>query len=117
MNPHELKSLQVQITKLQAEEATKKEELAAAQREYQSLRDRLTSLEKKLENAQRQPTVTEHALLRYIERVYGLDMDALKAELLSPELSELILTLGTGKYPLPQGGTAVVQGLSVVSVV
>jgi hypothetical protein len=31
-------------------------------------------------------SVSDHACLRYFERVYGLDLDALKREILTPEV-------------------------------
>lgn len=32
------------------------------------------------------PSVSDHAMVRYFERVYGLDVEALKREILTPEI-------------------------------
>jgi hypothetical protein len=48
-------------------------------------------------------TVSEHALLRYCERVYGIDMAAVRASLLTPGLVRAVGMLGDGKYPIDGG--------------
>lgn len=116
MNAHELKALQGQLAKAKADEKVKKEAHIAATRELQVAHARTQSLQKQLDNAVKEPMVTEHALLRYIERVYKVDLEELKKQILTPTLVSAIKTLGSGKYPLEGGGKAVVQGLNVVSI-
>lgn len=59
------------------------------------------------------PTISDHALLRYIERVHGVDVDALKAELLTPSLTNAIKSGATGmKTP---AGTFVIVGSTVTT--
>jgi hypothetical protein len=36
------------------------------------------------------PTVSDHALLRYLQRVKGVDLDAIRAEILSPTMRAAI---------------------------
>lgn len=44
-------------------------------------------------------SITDHALVRYIERIYGLDTEKLRKEILNQELQEIAKTLGgSGKY-------------------
>ena len=44
--------------------------------------------------------VSEHAIIRYLERVKGLDISQIENEILSPDVLRLVDTLGgTGKYP------------------
>lgn len=38
-----------------------------------------------------EPYVSDHAVIRYFERVYGLDIAALRAEILTPEVKAAIL--------------------------
>ena len=56
---------------------------------------------KKLELQESQElNVTEHALLRYCERVLGINIEEIKEELLSDNIKNLVNTLGsTGVYP------------------
>ena len=55
---------------------------------------------KSIEDKKVQPiSITDHALVRYIERIYGLDTEKLRKEILNQELQELAKTLGgSGKY-------------------
>ena len=64
-------------------------------------------------------TVSDHALVRYVERAYGLDLDAVRAEIAPPELHAVAARLGDGEFPVEGGaGThyAVVTDGCVVTV-
>jgi chromosome segregation ATPase len=117
MNPHELKQMQVRKTKAEAEVATLKDEMRRAQQAFQEAENRLTALNKQIADASKEPVVTEHALLRYVERVMGLDLDQVKSEILTDDTIKLMKTLGDGKYPIHDGHKAVVKGMNVVSIV
>lgn len=57
--------------------------------------------------------VTEHAILRYLERVEELDIAAVEQQIVTPELIEMTATLGgSGKYPI--NGFLVVMKKGVV---
>lgn len=59
------------------------------------------------------PTITDHALLRYMERMHGVDVAAMKAELLSEALVAAIKAGATAmKTP---DGTFVINGSSVIT--
>ena len=46
-------------------------------------------------------TISEHALLRYCERVLNIDIEDIKSKIITEELKKLIKQLGsTGIYPL-----------------
>ena len=51
--------------------------------------------------------VSEHALLRYFERILGYDLDILSAALLPPETVARIQQLGSGTYPVTVAGQTV----------
>ena len=59
--------------------------------------------------------VSDHALLRYIERVYECNVDELREQMLSGNVKHLIQSMGTGKYPI-EGGRLVVRDNTVVTV-
>lgn len=42
--------------------------------------------------------VSDHALVRYMERKLGIDLEALRQEILTPELKEMIETLHSFTY-------------------
>jgi len=119
MNAHELKQLQVQITKLNAEiEALISEANNANNAANQKLNYRKT-LQKKIDDyaeRNKEPIVSEHALLRYIERVYGINLDDVRSNILSPSTRKAIQVVGSGKFPLDAGGRAVVKGNTIVTI-
>lgn len=50
------------------------------------------------------PVVTEHAVLRYLTRIKGLDLDSIKAEILG-DSEHIVKTLGGGEIPVNARGT------------
>lgn len=59
------------------------------------------------------PSISDHALLRYIERVHGVDVEALKADLLTETLVTAIKAGASGLKT--EHGTFVIKGASVVT--
>lgn len=48
----------------------------------------------------KEPIVSEHAILRYLERIGGLDLEEIKNKILTTEIKNIISTLGgNGTYP------------------
>lgn len=64
------------------------------------------------------PTVSDHALVRYIERKYNLDLELMKAEVmpLDRNLLNSIKALGDGKYPVGDSHRIVVKGNTITTV-
>lgn len=116
----ELKGLQTQLAKARAEESTLKTEAAALQRKHTQARHAVQALEKRIEELSRtapEPTVSEHAMLRYLERVKGVDMEAVRQEILGNGTAEAITFAGNGR--IKKGGTditLIVQNSVVVTV-
>ena len=68
---------------------------------------------------QKDLTVSEHALLRYLERVRGYDIDALSGAVAPESVRRVALALGTGTYPVETEGYRYrirVQGTVVTTV-
>ncbi len=61
--------------------------------------------------------VSDHALLRYLERVKGVDIDALRAEMLGEGRQALIQKLMSCKLPIGDGARLIVQQRVVVTVI
>lgn len=99
---HELKGLQVQLAKETAASRVAKEELDIAKRKYdqstaicRSLKARIAALE--TQGAEKEPVVSEHALLRYLERVEGVDLDAIRQKILGDGTAASISFARTGR--------------------
>lgn len=81
-----IKSLEAKRSLVQSELSTKHKELNVLQHELNKAK-RSTLL-----------VVSEHAMLRYLERVYKLDLEKLHLEIVPVAMRESILELGSGNY-------------------
>jgi hypothetical protein len=61
-------------------------------------------------------TVTDHAKLRYLERVEAINPADVVSKILTPQLREMVKTLGDGKYPVDDF-QVVVSNNSVITVI
>lgn len=117
-DPHRLKALQTRRQKLAAQHKEMLREIAVAQKQAAAVAKELAELEAEietLESAAEEPLVSEHAMLRYIERVMGVDLDEVRAAILDPRTAEAIKALGSGVYP-GEGFRLRVRGKTIVTV-
>tara|TARA_B100001778_G_scaffold330827_1_gene333987 strand:- start:14302 stop:14724 length:423 start_codon:yes stop_codon:yes gene_type:complete len=135
MTPQELKKLQTETRQLRSKigqiEADKREiarqlkaakekvssiqsELTAKDREIAQATKRLTEIEKTISGkTESQVVVSEHAMLRYIERVLGIDLEELQQKILPPGNADAISSLGDGTYPIGEHRIKVKSGTIV----
>lgn len=116
---HELKQLKTRLTKLQVELKEAKEVMAESTRSYQKIQHTEKDLQTRitiLEKGAKELVVSEHAMLRYFERVMGVDLEEVKSIILSETLQSQWKTLGNGKYPLQGTGKAVIKDSVVVTI-
>lgn len=73
------------------------------QKDYNTKRDEITTLNQKIKNIEesnKDIVVSEHDILRYLERVKGIDIEELKKEIITEQVENLVNVLGgNGKYP------------------
>ena len=73
---HELKSLQVRKEKITLDINLLMQERTKADKEIYNKKNELKSITEKLNSiSNKEPIVTEHAMLRYIERVLNIDLN------------------------------------------
>lgn len=114
-----IKKLNSQITKLSADIAAIKIEIATKQRELSEkvrsvniLRDEIRKLE-----GNNKVKLSEHAIVRYLERVKGVDISSIEQEIITEELLSLVNSLGgTGTYPSKNGYSIIVKNNTVTTV-
>jgi chromosome segregation ATPase len=68
-----------------------------------------------LKNQNKDIIVSEHAVLRYIERVVGIDLEDVKGKILDDTTKRVILTMGDCRFK-KDGMTLVVKDNTVVTI-
>lgn len=117
-NSETLKQLNTRKTKLEAELKFLADERSAAMSKYDKAVNQIKQIESDIEQLTKtDPIVTEHAIIRYMERVRNYDFEVISAEILTEALRAQIMSFGNGKYPIGNGFKAVVKDNSIVSIV
>lgn len=114
-----------ELKKLQSLLIKQKSEIDLIRRERQLINERLSVAERNLKNTEEELKklktgnkiiVSEHAVLRYLERTMELDLKAVENEILSKEVVSQYRTLGNGKYPVSNGYKAVIKDNVVLTI-
>lgn len=118
MNAHDLKAMQVQLAKLEAEFKVMEEDVREKQKALAAIKSRIDGIRKKIatEKESSMPIISEHAMLRLLERIYGIDLDDLKKKVLVPSVVSVIKFGGSGEVSLPMGGRAIFKNNTIVSI-
>lgn len=64
-----------------------------------------------------EPAVSDHAVIRYLQRVVGIDADQLRQQLLADGRADLIRKMQRGRLHTGEGYTLIVNNCTVVSVI
>jgi predicted nuclease with TOPRIM domain len=96
-----LKQIQSQLNQLSGDAEALKIEVAAKQKEYQQKLEAVRRLKKEISKLDDETLkVSEHAIVRYFERVKGFDILEIEKEILSESVIKLVEQLGgNGSYP------------------
>lgn len=114
---HMLKQLQSQKTKLEEELKVINAEVNRVRRQQKGLLSNLNTINQKIKNMMSTEVIlTEHAILRYLERVKGVNMEDVKDTILDDDTKSKIEVLGSGKFP-KEGYTLVVKNNTIISIV
>lgn len=114
-----------ELKKLQSLLIKQKSEIDLIKRERQLINERLSVAERNLWNTEEELKklktgnkiiVSEHAVLRYLERTMELDLKAVENKILSEEVVSQYKTLGNGKYPVSNGCKAVIKDNVVLTI-
>lgn len=106
-----LKQFQSQLSAIENDIIALKSELSIKNREMTQKETIRKELKRKIENFGRfdDIIVSEHAILRYLERIGGLNIDEIQAKILSKSVMELINSLDAndGQYPVKEEGFSI----------
>lgn len=118
MNPQEMKRLQTTRKQLVGEMSAIVEQAGQLAVRRLDVRTKLDKINAELKRAEQgPPTISEHAILRYLERKYELDIEEVKKEMVTDKTLALVSQLGDGKYPIDGGGKLVIKNNVAVSVI
>lgn len=114
---HRLKRLRSEKGKLEEQHKQLASEVKNSQRQLSQVDRKLKEIDAEIKDlTEREPVVSEHAILRYLERVKGLNIEEVKAEILDDSLRSKIEVVGSGRFPLRDGCQAIVKNKTIVSV-
>jgi vacuolar-type H+-ATPase subunit I/STV1 len=116
VSPHELKSLSTQKTQIVAQLKHLQVEQVQLKSRLTDLNTQLSSINQKIKQVKSVPVVTEHALLRYIERVLRVNLQEIQERILTKELVGHMQSNGSGDFVIAPGVWAVIQDRVVVSI-
>ena len=98
-----IKRLKSQLKEMEGDADALKIEVANKQREYSFKMNAIKDIKSKIDDLEKKDNkikVSEHAILRYLERVKGVDISEIEKEILSDDVVELVDKLGgSGGYP------------------
>lgn len=110
-----LKQLQTRLSKLESDKTIYSKDFSEAKSVLDSTVNKIKQVKAQIESLkEKELIVSEHAMLKYIERLYGVDLDELKGLILTDSLKQMA-KMGDGRYPL-DGCKAVVKGGVVVTI-
>ncbi len=113
-----LKQLQSRKARLEIDVAETAKDLKSLRKKHQKAEQQLGSINKEIAQLQdSEIIISEHAILRYLERSKGFDIETIKNEILNDTTKLAIQNMGSGKYPIGNGLKACVKNNTVVSIV
>ncbi len=116
-NSQRLKHLHVRRNQLETDIEMHKRTLRDLEKEVSHKQAQLRSVEQQIDEIQNmRPMVSEHAMLRYLERVKGIDLKEIEKEILSDSVSDTIETISSGRIPISKDMELIVRKKTVVTV-
>jgi len=101
MKGNKLKALQVKSKNLNYELNDLNYKLTQLKSRIDYLQGEKDKVDKRISFMTKEPVVSEHALLRYLERKYDFDVEQIKDEILTKDFKELINSMGDANYTIP----------------
>jgi len=97
-----IKGLKSQLKIMEGDAEALKVEVANKQREYNAKRNKIQALKEEIDRFEKNGNikVSEHAIVRYFERVKGFNISDIEKEILTEEVLKMVEQLGgNGGYP------------------
>ena len=114
----EIKGLESQLKIIIGKKEAKKVEVSQTQKALSDLLKSEKQIQDRISQIKEDKgiTVSEHAILRYLERVKGFNLKEIEEEIITEELKSNVAILGgNGKYPL-NNCKAVMKNFTIVTI-
>lgn len=115
-----LKGLETKYKSIETKRNLVIKEIDEKQSEASKLRKEMGQIKQQMDNlkskAEGNIVVSEHAMLRYIERVLGINLDELQQKILSDSEAKIVSAMGNCTYPR-DGFKIKIQNGTVVTVI
>ncbi|TQV82837.1 hypothetical protein [Aliikangiella coralliicola] len=113
-----LTDLRKKLANIETAEKALCEEMKYAARAHSEAMNAVREIKEDIKSLEKSMVgITDHAVLRYLERVKGLDVAEIKKQILDENMEMIIEKMGNGKYPVCNGVKAVVKDKTVVTVI
>lgn len=115
-----IKGLQSQIKAYKADADLLKSLLSNTQKEFNQKQKKIQELEELVKSLTdiKNLNVSEHAIVRYFERVRKEDIEAIKKEILNDSVRSLVSVLGgNGTFPFNENFSVVIKNFTVTTIV
>ena len=113
---NDLKALQIKEKNLDSEKLVMLQQMATLQESINKIGQKQNAIKKQIENLTKDFTVSEHALLRYIEKTYNINLNDISNNILKNESLEKYDLFGNGEYPIAKGMKAVIKDKVIVTI-
>lgn len=105
------------IQNLETEERVLRTRLGELHQQVANITEKLEKLSAQIALRKKSVAVTDHAIVRYMERVHQHDIAALRVAILPPHVEEQVKLLGgTGTFPVGDSHRVAVRNFAVVTV-
>lgn len=105
--------LEARIDALSSESSPIRTQLANLDRQRDKLRNELASVKERIAEMSAKARISDHAVLRYLERKYGFDFENVRGEMLTPYV---VAAMDAGVEGVKMnGGTLKIKGRTVTT--
>lgn len=116
-----LKSLQTQLQKLEGEYGSLQLQQNQLNNSIQFKKKQIKETENKIKELKNQTKkeliVSEHALIRYFERVEGININEIIQKISTDKLKTMVNTLGNGTFPIDGNFSVKVHNNVIITVI
>jgi uncharacterized protein YeaC (DUF1315 family) len=113
---NDLKALQMKQKDLDSQKLMLVRKMAEVQQELNKVHKNYDVISKQIDQLTKDFTVTEHALLRYCERIYNIDLNEMSKKIIESESLKKYDLLGNGEYPLRDGLKMLIRDKIIVTI-